>query len=336
MAARIFISYRRADSQASAERLHDALARALGEERVFLDREDIGQGERWRDAIAHQLDQADVVLALIGPRWLQELTQRAQASADDVLATELARALQTPGKTVLPMLMDGTVMPSASDLPAPLATLTERQAAPLRSDHFDADVRALLLTLHVPWSVALGWAAASSFSWMLGGLLALALGNLPMPPVLAHGLAGVVFGLAVGGGYWLVLRRWWPGLGWMPWAQAAQVGVAGMITGSVASSQSLSAVSSLLVLLVVLVGMPIVHWLAMRARMSGAGWFNIVNMVLPMASLFFVGASADPNDAGSNLATLQMFGGLFIANLCSGIFLMLLLRRAGRRVRAAA
>ncbi len=336
MSAQIFISYRRADSQARAERLHDALAAMLGEERVFLDREDIGQGDRWRDTIARQVDKANVVLALIGPQWLHELKARSDAGADDVLASELARALQTPGKTVLPMLIDDTVMPSAPELPAALALLAERQAAPLRQAHFDADVCALLLTLHTPWSVALGWAAASTFSWMAGGLLALPLAYLPISPILAHGLAGAAFGLAVSGGYWLVLRRWWPGMGWMPWVQAAQMGVAGMVSGSVASSQVLLAASSLLIMLAVTVGMPIVHWLAMRRYMSGAGWFNVINMVLPMTAILLVATPAEPQVAGGHLATLQMFGGLLVANLCSGIFLMLLLRRAGRRMRAAA
>jgi hypothetical protein len=329
MAARIFVSYRRADSQDCADRLHTALVQALGGERVFLDREDIQQGDHWRDTIASEVDKADVVLALIGPRWLDELNARATAGADDVLAAELGRALQTPGKTVLPMLTDGAVMPSASELPAPLAAIAERQAAPLRPEHFDADVRALLLTLHVPWAVALGWAAASTFSWMLGAIVALALANLPVPIALAHGLAGAVFGFVVGGGYWLVLRRWWPGLGWMPWAQAAQVGLVGAVSGVWPLA------GSPLILLVALVGMPVVHWLAMRRRIDGAGWFNVVNMVLPIAALLVVGTPADPKDAGSHLQTLLMFGGLFVANLGSGLLLMVLLRRAGRRAWAA-
>jgi hypothetical protein len=67
------------------------------------------------------------------------------------------------------------------------------------------------------------------------------------------------------------------------------------------------------------VGIPVVHWLAMRRRMHGAGWFNVVNMVLPIAALLVVGTPADPKDAGSSLQTLLILGGLFVANLGSGL-----------------
>jgi hypothetical protein len=70
---KIFISYRRSDSEWAAGRLREALARHFGEEQIFRDKESIRPGVAWREEIQSALrDPSTVVLALIGPRWLSE------------------------------------------------------------------------------------------------------------------------------------------------------------------------------------------------------------------------------------------------------------------------
>src|SRR5262245_45374956 len=67
---RIFLSYRRADTQEIAGRLYQRLSRQFGATNVFLDQEDIQHGQRWFDELVREIDKADVVLALIGANWI--------------------------------------------------------------------------------------------------------------------------------------------------------------------------------------------------------------------------------------------------------------------------
>ena len=66
----VFISYRRADSGPQVGRLHDRLVAQLGAERVFLDLESIPAGEDFDRFITDSLARVDIVLAVIGPHWL--------------------------------------------------------------------------------------------------------------------------------------------------------------------------------------------------------------------------------------------------------------------------
>ncbi|MCK7473126.1 MAG: toll/interleukin-1 receptor domain-containing protein [Rhodopseudomonas palustris] len=60
---RIFISYRRSDSQMVAGRLRESLARRLDDEAIFRDKDSIGAGEDWIRAIEASLTGDAVVLA---------------------------------------------------------------------------------------------------------------------------------------------------------------------------------------------------------------------------------------------------------------------------------
>ncbi|HRP97481.1 MAG TPA: CHASE2 domain-containing protein [Rhodocyclaceae bacterium] len=123
---RVFISYRRDDSLIHARLLHNELAARFGAERVFMDVDDIDYGEDFMRVIDAHLDSADVVVAVIGPRWT-ELLQRRLAS-DDYVRHELARALARAapdGLRVIPVLVGGAGVPGEGlpDELAPLRTL---------------------------------------------------------------------------------------------------------------------------------------------------------------------------------------------------------------------
>jgi hypothetical protein len=66
--ARLFISYRRSDTGAYADRLENRLAQFQFES-VFLDRDDIGLAENYADTIRTALARSEAVLVLIGPTW---------------------------------------------------------------------------------------------------------------------------------------------------------------------------------------------------------------------------------------------------------------------------
>jgi len=64
---KIFISYRRADTQGFAGRLSDSLEAYFGENRVFRDIEDIKGGSEFAKDIEAHLATADAVILLMGP-----------------------------------------------------------------------------------------------------------------------------------------------------------------------------------------------------------------------------------------------------------------------------
>ena len=128
--AGIFISYRQTDSKAWAIGLRDDLAKAFGDDQVFLDKDALGPGN-WRDQLQRALKQCSVVLVVIGSQWLTiaDEQQRPRISLpDDVHRQEIALALSHEGVTVIPVLVDDASMPKAEQLPEDIRGLTNQQA----------------------------------------------------------------------------------------------------------------------------------------------------------------------------------------------------------------
>ena len=66
----VFVSYRRADSDVIAGRIRDRLARAYGDQSVFMDIDNIPFGVDFRSHVKDVLNRGDVMIAVIGPNWL--------------------------------------------------------------------------------------------------------------------------------------------------------------------------------------------------------------------------------------------------------------------------
>ena len=142
----IFISYRRDDSRETVGRLHDALSRGFDPACIFLDVAGQVPGEDYRTVIGRALDAAEVVLVVIGPRWLDITDAEGRRRLDDpedMVRIEVESALQR-GKQVIPVLVQGATMPADEALPATLVALAFRMASPLRPD---PDFRTDLLRL---------------------------------------------------------------------------------------------------------------------------------------------------------------------------------------------
>ncbi len=113
---KVFISYRRDDSALAAKLLHGELARHFGDDSVFMDIEDIGYGDDFVAAIDRHLEAADVVVVVVGPRWLELL--QARLRGDDWVREEVRRALArraaTDGKRprVVVALVDNAAEPT--------------------------------------------------------------------------------------------------------------------------------------------------------------------------------------------------------------------------------
>jgi hypothetical protein len=141
----VFISYRRDDSAGYARALHDALARRFGAARIFIDVDDIAAGQRFAHVIAGAVGRAQVLLVLIGPRWLglREGAPPRLHEPGDFVRREVEAGLAR-GVHVVPVLLDGTPMPAAAQLPATLRALADCHAVELRGSRWEADLADLL------------------------------------------------------------------------------------------------------------------------------------------------------------------------------------------------
>jgi hypothetical protein len=146
MAGKIFINYRREDSIAIAGRLRDRLAETFGPDNLFMDVDNIPVGINFEEYLKRQVAACDVVLSVIGPNWLNakdETDQRRLDKPDDFVAIELAAALARD-ILVIPVLVDGTRMPKASELPASLKPFALRNAIQVRNTNFGSDAEQLI------------------------------------------------------------------------------------------------------------------------------------------------------------------------------------------------
>lgn len=150
---KIFISYRRDDSVGHAGRLFDRLAQEFGQANVFRDVDTLAAGEDFVQAVRDRIRHCDVLLVLIGTRWLSATDEDGRwrlADESDLVRTEIATGLQR-NLRVIPVLLQGAAMPKAKDLPAELGPLARRNAVDIRDTSFDRDTAQLLQLLGPNW-----------------------------------------------------------------------------------------------------------------------------------------------------------------------------------------
>lgn len=143
---RIFISYRRSDSSGHAGRLYDYLKDYFGPERIFFDVDTIQAGSNFEQKITTELENSDAALVLIGNQWLDLKDKEGNRRLDnlqDYVRFEVETAL---GKDipVIPILLQGVQMPSATMLPETLYDLSRRNAIRLNDDHWKSDCNLLV------------------------------------------------------------------------------------------------------------------------------------------------------------------------------------------------
>ena len=157
--AAVFIIYRRADAAGHAGRLHDRLKCWLDPEDVFYDLDHIEPRDDFPKRIQKAVSDAKVVLVLIAPNWLAELTRRATLSAVDWVRAEVGWALRLNAATgspkVIPVLLGGAPPLTPSDLnpyPAlrPLANLEAHELQGKNADWEHQFVRLCELIAGVP------------------------------------------------------------------------------------------------------------------------------------------------------------------------------------------
>lgn len=144
--SRIFINYRRQDSEGYVGRLYDHLSRVFDPATIFMDVSSILPGQDFVQALEEAVAGCDVFLAVIGPQWAQaadENGQRRLEQWNDFVRIEIASALKQ-GKHVIPLLVGRASMPDPATLPDDLAPLARRNALEISHNRFAYDVETLI------------------------------------------------------------------------------------------------------------------------------------------------------------------------------------------------
>ena len=147
---RIFISYRREETAYPAAWLFDRLSDTFGTEQIFKDVDSMEPGDDFVAVITSAVESCDVLLALIGTRWLtvtDHAGNRRLDNPDDFVRLEIEAAL-TRGVRVIPILVEGARMPRADELPPSLAKLVRRHALELSPSGFNFETSRLLKVLN--------------------------------------------------------------------------------------------------------------------------------------------------------------------------------------------
>jgi hypothetical protein len=171
---RIFISYRREEGADLSGRISDFLERRFGARAVFRDVNAILAGSNFVKALQRALDDARVMLVIIGPHWTDLRDASGYRRIDlpnDFVRYEVATALRA-GKLVVPILIDGARLPTAAELPPDLAALAQATPVTVRNDpYFAEDMTHAVATFRS----AVAWRPASVGVLLaaLGGLLSL-------------------------------------------------------------------------------------------------------------------------------------------------------------------
>ncbi len=121
----IFICYRRADSNDASGRIYDRLRAAFGRDHILKDVDNIPLGADFVEYLASCVSECHVMLVIIGRNWLNIRASDGSRRLDnphDYVRVEIESALAL-GIVVIPVFLEGVVMPKVSDLPESLGSL---------------------------------------------------------------------------------------------------------------------------------------------------------------------------------------------------------------------
>jgi TIR domain-containing protein len=149
MAAKVFLSYRREDSAGYAGRIQDRLAQEFGRDLLFMDVDTVPLGVNFVTVLHNEVAKCEVLLAVIGPHWLDACNDAGKRRLDDshdFVRIEIGAALQR-NIPVIPILLDGAKVPKANQLPKDLEELSLRNGLDVRHASFHNDIDKLVRSL---------------------------------------------------------------------------------------------------------------------------------------------------------------------------------------------
>jgi hypothetical protein len=144
--AAIFVSYRADDSVHLTSRLAEDLAAHFGNRQVFRDHDSMALGTVYPERIHRALQECGTMIAVIGPHWLDARDRNGLRRIDnprDWVRVELRTAFQR-GIPVIPVLLDGTHLPTREQLPTDIGLLSRSHYWQIRSQIVRADIRGLI------------------------------------------------------------------------------------------------------------------------------------------------------------------------------------------------
>lgn len=133
---------------AETRAVYERLRGEFGSDNVFIDLEGLDYGVDFVEVLDEQLENCRVMLALIGPDWMggNAATGRRLDDENDFVRVELRTALARAIR-VVPVLINGAVMPRSDELPDDLRSLARRHALELDFRRFDGDIGRLVSAL---------------------------------------------------------------------------------------------------------------------------------------------------------------------------------------------
>ena len=146
MVGKVFISYRRDDDPSAAARVRDGLTARLGRSSVFMDVDNLLAGQRFDQELAKALAASDVLVAVIGVRWMDVLRSRATSGERDYVREEIAGALKRQ-IAVIPLRVgrEGQLaqLPRPDELPEDIRELVLYQKQDVTHEHYGRDIAGL-------------------------------------------------------------------------------------------------------------------------------------------------------------------------------------------------
>ena len=138
----IFICYRRTDSSDVVGRIYDRLIVTFQKEHVFKNVDSVPLGVDFRNYIDERVRNCDVLIAIIGTKWLLTLSDEEEYdSTNDFVLLEIEAALKWR-IPIVPVLVQGAIMPTSEELPTKMAGLSFMNGIQVRADpdfHRDMD-----------------------------------------------------------------------------------------------------------------------------------------------------------------------------------------------------
>jgi hypothetical protein len=150
MPGKIFVSYRRDDAGAEARSIYERLGRTLAEENIFMDVDRLRAGQRFDRELDKALAECDALIAVIGSRWMDLLSECAQRGERDYVREEIAAALRRD-IIVIPVTVgreeNVPPLPRAEDLPENIRKLVLYHGHNVALESFGRDADCLIATL---------------------------------------------------------------------------------------------------------------------------------------------------------------------------------------------
>jgi hypothetical protein len=116
-----------------------------------MDVDSIPLGKNFAKVIANEVSKCDVLLAVIGPNWLDARDNKGNRrldDPDDFVRIEIATALHRD-IPVIPILIEGTPRPKADSLPRDIQELVMRNGLDVRHASFQMDMDKLIANIQL-------------------------------------------------------------------------------------------------------------------------------------------------------------------------------------------